>query len=54
MKPFKALNQRKDSYEVRNDEILIYHRTNTTTKTISLSFEAIEELYKAIKENENK
>ena len=54
MKPFKALNQSKDSYEMRDNEVLIYHRTNTTTKTISLSFEAIEELYKTIKENENK
>jgi predicted lipoprotein len=39
---------------VRDNEVFIYHRTNTTTKTISLSFEAIEELYKAIKENKNK
>lgn len=54
MKPFEALNQRKDSYQVRDNEVFIYYRTNTTAKTISLSFEAIEELYKAIKENENK
>ncbi|USK62174.1 hypothetical protein [Peribacillus asahii] len=54
MKPFDTQDHRKDSYEIYEKEVLIYQRTNTKTRTIRLSFEAIEELYKAVRENEDK
>ena len=54
MKPFDTPGHRKDSYEIDEKEVLIYQRTNTKTRTIRLSFEAIEELYKAVRENEDK